>query len=359
MPISTEPIGSIPRPPDLLAAMEAHTAGKMSDCQFHAAEEAAVKETIRLLEETGSPVLTDGEQTKPSFATYPLVGVDNVVPDGVTIPFADGHTRQLPRLTGGPFRYGTHAVTYLKAAQRYTRRPVKQAVISASALSLLYPQSGLAGYSREAFLEDLVQNAVRDIRECLEASAACVQIDFTEARLSLKLDPSGGLLNSFIALNNRVLEEFSDAERTRIGVHTCPGGDRDSTHSADVDYINLLPALFNLKVGRFYVQLASERDRPRVLHMLRDLVKPGQILFVGVTDPINPAVESAETVRDRVLEVAEFIPLESLGTTDDCGFSPFADDTSTSREIAFAKIKNRVEGTALAEKELGMVEAVA
>src|SRR5215469_12776127 len=87
MPISTEPIGSIPRPPDLLAAMEAHTAGKMSDCQFHAAEEAAVKETIRLLEETGSPVLTDGEQTKPSFATYPLVGVDNVVPDGVTIPF--------------------------------------------------------------------------------------------------------------------------------------------------------------------------------------------------------------------------------------------------------------------------------
>jgi 5-methyltetrahydropteroyltriglutamate--homocysteine methyltransferase len=156
-----------------------------------------------------------------------------------------------------------------------------------------------------------------------------------------------------------VLEEFSDEERKRIGVHTCPGGDRDSTHSADVDYNNLLPAFFNLKVGRFYVQLASERDRRKVLRELRDLLRPGQILFVGVTDPINPVVESAETVRDRVLEAAEFIPIESLGTTDDCGFSPFADDTSTSREIAFAKIKSRVEGTALAERELRTVKAVA
>jgi 5-methyltetrahydropteroyltriglutamate--homocysteine methyltransferase len=359
MPIPTEPIGSIPRPAELLNAMRDRESGQISAEQLRAVEDAALKDTIQRLEETGSPVISDGEQTKPSFATYPLVGFANLAADGVTIPFADGHTRQLPRLTKGPFHYGIHAAQYLKSAQRYAGRPVKQAVISASALSLLYPQEGLDGYSREQFIADLLREAVADIRECLAANAACVQIDFTEARLSLKIDPSGGLLNSFIALNNRVLEEFSDVERRRIGVHTCPGGDRDSTHSADVDYMNLLPALFNLKVGRLYVQLASENDRPRVLQILRDLVKPGQILFVGVTDPINPAVESAETVRDRVLEAAEFIPLESLGSTDDCGFSPFADDTSTSREIAFAKIKNRVDGTALAEKELGMVKAVA
>jgi 5-methyltetrahydropteroyltriglutamate--homocysteine methyltransferase len=66
---------------------------------------------ISRLEATGSPVITDGEQTKPSFATYPLVGLENLAADGVTIPFADGHTRQLPRLTRGPFCYGVHAVT--------------------------------------------------------------------------------------------------------------------------------------------------------------------------------------------------------------------------------------------------------
>jgi 5-methyltetrahydropteroyltriglutamate--homocysteine methyltransferase len=354
MSIPTEPIGSIPRPPELLAAMQAHAAGKISDVQLHAAQETATKETIRRLEETGSQVLTDGEQTKPSFATYPLLDVDNLASDGVTIPFADGHTRQLPRLTRGPFRYGIHASTYLKAAQRFTFRPVKQAVISASALSLLYPQSGLDGYSRETFIADLIQNATRDIRECLQANAACVQIDFTEARLSLKLDPSGGLLNSFVELNNQVLNSFTDAERKKIGVHTCPGGDHDSTHSADVDYTALLPSLFKLNVGRFYIQLASEPDRKRVLKTLRDLLKPNQLLFVGVTDPINPKIESPEEVRNRVLEAAEFIPANSLGTTDDCGFSPFADDTSTSRETAFAKIKNRVDGTALAGKVLGV-----
>jgi 5-methyltetrahydropteroyltriglutamate--homocysteine methyltransferase len=354
MLIPTEPIGSIPRTKDLLAAMRARSSERISAEQLKAAEESALHDTIARFEETGSPVITDGEQTKSSFATYPLSGLDNLASDGVEIPFADGHTRQLPKLTAGPFRYGVHAATYLKAARRYAHRPLKQAVISASALSLLYPQSGVAGYPHEAFLKDLIREAELDIRECLEAGAACVQIDFTEGRLALKLDPSGGLLNTFIELNNRVLDKFSDAERTKIGVHTCPGGDHDSTHSADVDYAGLLPELFRLRVGRFYVQLASETDRRRVLTTLRDLLKPGQMLFVGVTDPIDPEIESAEAVRDRVLEAAEFIPLESLGTTDDCGFSPFADDTSTSRETAFAKVKCRVEGTAMAEKVLGI-----
>jgi 5-methyltetrahydropteroyltriglutamate--homocysteine methyltransferase len=354
MPIPTEPIGSIPRTPALLAAMRSYADGRISAEQLQTAEDVALRDTIARFEDTGSPIITDGEQTKSSFATYPLSGLGNLAADGVVIPFADGHTRQLPRLTAGPFRYGVHAVSYLKAAQRHAHRPMKQAVISASALSLLYPQSGVAGYSREAFLEDLIEEAERDIRECLEAGGACVQIDFTEGRLALKLDPSGGVLKAFIDLNNRVLDRFSDAERERIGVHTCPGGDHDSTHSADVDYTGLLPELFRLKVRRFYVQLASEVARGRVLTAIRNLLKPGQMLFAGVTDPINPKIESPEAVRDRVLEAAEFVPLESLGTTDDCGFSPFADDTSTSRETAFAKIKSRVEGTAMAAKILGV-----
>ena len=169
----------------------------------------------------------------------------------------------------GSFRYGTHAVRFLKTAQEYAHRPLKQAVISASALSLLYPASGLPGYSQEAFIDDLVNEAERDLRECLVAGAASVQVDFTEGRLSLKLDSSGGLLRSFVALNNRVLDRFTPAERDRIGVHTCPGGDRDSTHSADVDYSALLPLLFELNAGRFYIQLASEPDRKRVLAKMR------------------------------------------------------------------------------------------
>jgi 5-methyltetrahydropteroyltriglutamate--homocysteine methyltransferase len=181
-----------------------------------------------------------------------------------------------------------------------------------------------------------------------------VQIDFTEGRLAVKLDPSKGLLNSFVDLNNRVLERFTPAERKRIGVHSCPGGDRDSTHSADVDYAELLPALFRLNVVNFFVQLASEKDRPRVLAILGKHATGDRRIFVGVTDPIDPHVETAEQVRDRILEAAKFIDPAHLGTTDDCGFSPFGDDTSTPRDTAFAKIRARIEGTTLASKALGV-----
>ena len=73
---------------------------------------------------------------------------------------------------------------------------------------------------------------------------------------------------------------------------------------------------------------------------------------MGVIAPIDPRIETAEEVRDRVLEAAQFIPVDQLGTTDDCGFAPFCDDTSTTRETAFAKIRARVAGTLLAAKAL-------
>lgn len=341
MPVPTESIGSIPRPKYLLDDL---SSAELTD--------RALAETIERLTATGSPVLTDGEQGKPSFATYPLRGITSLAPDGAMIPFADGHTRQLPRLTAGPFRYGEFAVSYLRKAQELTSLPVKQPVIAPSALSLLYPADGVDGYSRAEFLADLADEAEKDIRQCLDAGAASVQLDFTEGRLSLKLDPSGGVLRQFVELNNTVLDRFTDAERDRIGVHTCPGGDQDSAHSLDVDYADLLPELFRLHAGTFYLQLASEPDPERVLAVVRDHSRPDQRIFIGVTDPIDPRVETPEEVRDRVLLAASYIPVDRLGTCDDCGFSPFADDTSTSRETAFAKIEARVRGTALAAAAL-------
>jgi methionine synthase II (cobalamin-independent) len=352
--LATEPIGSIPRPQRLLDAVQAHAAGRSSQAELDAAYDDAVRETIAAFEETGSPVVTDGEQRKPSFATYPIAELEALAPDGVVIPFADGHTRQLPRLTAGPFRYRTYAGSYLESARPYARGPMKQAVIAPSALSLLYPADGIDGYPREVFLDDLVSEAEADIRSCLAAGAHKVQIDFTEGRLAVKLDPSKGLLNDFVALNNRVLERFSAGERGRLGVHTCPGGDQDSTHSADVDYADLLPSLFQLEVGSFYLQLASEREPQRVQELVAGHLRPGQTVFVGVTDSIDPRVESPEEVCARVLEAAERIPAAQLGTTDDCGFAPFGDDMSTARETAFAKISARVAGTELASRELGL-----
>src|SRR4051794_28265772 len=102
----------------------------MSAERFQEISDEALRDTVRRFEETGSPIVTDGEQTKSSFATYPLDGASGLAADGIVIPFDDGHTRQLPRLVAGPFRYATHASTFLAAAKRLTTLPVKQAVIS-------------------------------------------------------------------------------------------------------------------------------------------------------------------------------------------------------------------------------------
>jgi 5-methyltetrahydropteroyltriglutamate--homocysteine methyltransferase len=346
MTIPTEPIGSIPRPIPLI---EAVAAGEVLDPDADPLYEAAVRDTIARFEATGSPVITDGEQRKyQNFWTYPVHGLINTAPDGFKIPFTAGHTRRMPRLVSGPFRYKRYADAYLDVALRYAHRPLKQAVISPSALSLMYPAKEIPGYSRAEFIHDLLNEHETEIRRCLQKGAFKVQIDFTEARLAMKIDPSGQLLNSFIDLNNLALSRFTSEDRKRIGVHTCPGADRDSTHSADVDYAELLPQLFELNVGYYCIALAGEKDRVRVLKIIRQHMKPDRQIFVGVVSPIDPHVDTAEEVRDRVVEAAQYIPVEQLGTTDDCGFAPFSDDTSTSRDTAFAKIEARVRGTALA-----------
>jgi len=350
--LPTEPIGSIPRPAGLLEAIAARGDGE--DPSLEALFQAAIRDTIEQLEATRSPVITDGEQRKyQNFWTYSVHGLPNTASDGFRIPFADGHTRRMPRLTAKPFRYMRYADEYLDFALRHARVPVKQAVISPSALSLLYPAEGVPGYSRDEFLTDLLNEHVTEVRRCLAKGAHSVQIDFTEGRFAAKIDPSGELLASFVDLNNLALARFSPAERAQLGVHTCPGGDRHSTHSADVDYAELLPSLFTLNVRNFYVALAGEPDPQHVLEIIRDHLRPDQRVFVGVIAPIDPHVETPEQVRDRVLEATRYIPIEQLGTTDDCGFSPFCDDTSTTRETAFAKIRARVLGTALAAQVIG------
>jgi 5-methyltetrahydropteroyltriglutamate--homocysteine methyltransferase len=165
----------------------------------------------------------------------------------------------------------------------------------------------------------------------------------------MQLDPSGALLHSFIDLNNMALGRFSSEERALIGVFAGSGSGVDPAAANDgAAYCDLLPSLFELKAGNFYIALAGEPDQRRILETIRDHARPGQRIFVGVTAPPAGPVETPEQVRDRVLRAAEYIPLARLGTTDDCGFAPFCDDRQAGRAQAFARIRARVAGTALA-----------
>jgi methionine synthase II (cobalamin-independent) len=378
--IPTEPVGSMPRPSKLQAAYAAYDEGKIGKGELEAEQDVAVRDTIDRYESTGAPIISDGEQRWSSFATYPITDTlagtglaDNLAGGGQFFAiFADGHGRQLPKLTGGPFRYKTFAADTLKQSIGYAKKPMKQAVIAPSMLALLYPLEGeIPGYPRAQFEEDLTNECERDIRAAFEAGAARVSIDFTEGRLATRADPrnpwtGAGLLPHFIELNNRVLARFTPEERAKIGIHTCPGGDRDSVHSADVPYNNLLPSMFQMNAGYFLIQLASEREKDPVYksigeHLRDDADGVAQMAYIGVINPGNPRVETAEEVSGALERASNFIPRERLGATDDCGFSPFSIDEKPNhgspdyaRDVAFQKIKARVEGARMAAEKLGV-----
>jgi len=352
MLLPTEPIGSIPRPKALIDAI--HVCGSGADPRLEPLYDAAVRDTIECFAATRSPVISDGEQRKHrNFWTYSIDSLPNTSPDGFKIPVAAARGRRMPRLTTGPFRYSQSADQHLGFALSFARVPLKQAVISPSAMSLVYPDEGIAGYSREAFIEDLLHEHVREVRSCLDKRAYKVQIDFVEANLALRLDRTGVLLASFVDLNNLALSRFSDGEREHLGVHTCCVGDRATTHENGPDFAALIPGLFQLNVCSFYLGISQHVDRPGIFKLIRQHMKPDHRVFIGVTAPHAARVETPEEVRDRVIEAAHFIPPEQLGTTDDCGFAPFFDDAAISRDTAFAKIRARIQGTELASEILG------
>jgi methionine synthase II (cobalamin-independent) len=377
--LPTENVGSLPRPSKLQEAYAAFDSGTVDKAELEGLQDAAAKDSIERMEATGSPCVTDGEQRWSSFATYPIADTlaggglaPMLAPGGQFFAiFADGHGRQLPKLVSGPFKYNFYAADTMKKSQPYATKPMKQAVIAPSMLALLYPlKDEVDGYTREQFEKDVCDETERDIRKAFEAGAVRVSVDFTEGRLATREDPrnpwtGAGMLPHFIELNNEVMNRFTPEERKNIGIHTCPGGDRDSVHSADVPYNNLLPEMFKINAGYFLIQLASERDKDPVYESigkyLRNADGVDQVAFVGVVNPGNPRVESPEEIRDALVRAANFIPKEQLGSTDDCGFSPFSMDEKPNhgspdyaRDVAFQKITNRVEGTRMAAEKLGV-----
>ena len=378
--VPTEPVGSLPRPAKLQDAYAKYDAGEIGKSDLEKLQDAAVKDSIERFEATGSPIISDGEQRWSSFATYPITDTlggtglaPGLVPGGQFFAiFADGHGRQLPKLVSGPFRYNQHAADSLKKSKPYASKPMKQAVIAPSMLALLYPlKDPVEGYSREDFEAALIDECEEDIREAFAAGADRVSVDFTEGRLATREDPrnpwtGAGLLPHFIELNNRVMARFTADERKNIGLHTCPGGDRDSVHSADVPYNNLLGSMFDINAGYFLIQLASERDRDPVYETIGKNLRDdadgvAQMAYIGTTITQSPRVESPQEIADQLIRAANFIPKERIGSTDDCGFSPFSIDEKPNhgspdyaRDVAFQKIRSRVEGSRLAAEKLGL-----
>ena len=308
MPIPTELVGSLPRPMKLQEAYQAYDDGKITSRGCRPSRTPPPRTRSSRLEETGEPIVTDGEQRESSFATYPITDTlaghrPRREPRRRRAVLRDLRRRPPPPAAAADRRAVPLQDVRRRSTSRRTRRsrrkPVKQAVIAPSMLMLLYPLEGeIEGYSREQFLDDLCDEVEKDIRRCFDAGAVRVSIDFTEGRLANKNDsrnPWTGkdMLQEFIDLNNRVIDRFSAEERANIGIHTCPGGDMDSVHSKEVPYEKLLSKMFQLNAGYFLIQCASEEDKESVYELFgrysrEDADGVPQVCFIGVINPLDP-----------------------------------------------------------------------
>ncbi|CAF1525745.1 unnamed protein product [Adineta ricciae] len=267
--IPSELISSIPRSVELVEAQRTWRDGELTVDQLALLQEKDSQNVLFELERTGSIQLTDGELTKPSFFNYP---------------------RTVPKLIDAPFRYSTE---------------VYETSIKTSRHSSI-------GLTTE-----------KDVRQCLEADADKVQLDFAKIELTLKMKQNANLLKEFIEINNRLLNRFSREEQKKIEVHVCFDNKSDNVQSSGIDYSEVL-----------------------------EQIQPHQRVFIGVTDSTNEHVETAEEIRDLIPKAAKYIPIDQLGTTDDCGFAPYNDSEPISREKCYDKIRARIQGTKLAEEIL-------
>ena len=154
---------------DLQQAFADYDASKIQLEDLVKAQDKAVEDSLLNMAKAEERLITDGEQRVSSFATYPIIDTlggkglaSNLQADGQYFAiFDDGHHRQLPRLTSGPFKYRTYAYENFKKSLAFAQgHAMKQAVIAPSMLYLLYPLNGtIEGYPKEEFVKDLINEA--------------------------------------------------------------------------------------------------------------------------------------------------------------------------------------------------------
>ena len=160
--------------------------------------------------------------------------------------------------------------------------------------------------SEDPNLAPLCEHAIRDTIERFEATGSPVVTNGEQKKYhNFFTYCVHGIPNTAPDLNNLAPSRFSPEERTHVGVPICTASGLDSKYSADVDYAELLPSLFELKAGNFYIALAGEPDRRRALKIIHKYLKPNQRIFVGVLAPIDQHIETPEEKSDRSFELGK------------------------------------------------------
>jgi 5-methyltetrahydropteroyltriglutamate--homocysteine methyltransferase len=362
-PVTT--VGSWPRPPELLRAQRLKRLGRLSEAEFDRLADAAVLEVLRLQEQAGVDIVTDGEQRRDNFYSFvaeKLSGVKLMTLQEMLEVVEDraGFERILQTLDAPAFsisnptcvgkinRLRPLAMDELRFLQQHTDRPVKVTLPGPHLLTraMYVPAATQQAYpTKEDLGEDVVRILRDEVQGLAQAGADFIQLDepvltelvFTQgntrtfmcAALAARRDPMEEL-EFAVSLINRVVQ---GCDNVRIGLHICRGNwSQNEATLLRGSYQPLAGYLERIKVRQLVLEYATERAG--------DILSfEGKELGLGVVNPRTETVESADAITRRVQRALELYPAEKLFLNPDCGFGTFSNRPVNSLDIAFRKLQ--------------------
>ncbi len=366
--------GSLPRPDDLFRMMWAKEEGvPVEQVALAARVRHAVAEIVARQRAAGVDIVSDGELSKPSYATYVkarLAGFGGTTErlalrDLLDFPgFAARHAAG-----GGPQRHARPAcnapivlanrtgidadIANMQAAIAAAGVPVGQAFLSAASPGVIALFFANQHYpSDEAYLEAIAE-AMRPEYEAIAAAGLILQLDCPDLAMGRHIQFGDLDTASFLKMARMRVEVLNHATRNiapeRMRLHLC-WGNYEGPHHRDVAIADIVATVFQARPAG----ISFEAANPRHAHEWRvfETVKlpAGKVLIPGVLESKSNFIEHPELVADRIGRYANLVGRENVIAGSDCGFSTFVDTARIDPDIVFAKLQAMAEGARIATK---------
>ena len=363
LPVTT--VGSWPRPQELLRAQRLKHTGRISAEAFERQADVAVLEVLRLQEQAGVDIVTDGEQRRDNFYSFvaeklagtqlmTLLEMLDIVEDKVSFERVlqtldvPAYSIRNPTCVGRLERRQPLAVDELRFLKRHTDKPIKIPLPGPYILTraMFVPEVTRRVYpTKEDLAEDVVRVLGDEMEELVAEGVDFIQLDepvltelvFTQgqtrtfmcAALATRKDPSEEL-EFAVSLINRVLERVKGV---RTGLHICRGNwSHNEATLLRGSYHPLAPYLERIRVQQLVLEYATERAGNL-------LAFAGKELGLGVVNPRTETIEAPETIRAAIAQALQLYPADRLFLNPDCGFGTFSNRPVNSSEVAFKKLK--------------------
>ncbi len=354
-PYRADHVGSLLRPPSLLAARQEHAAGRIPADALRAVEDEAIRTVVEMQEEVGLQSATDGEFRRTSWHMdfiYQLGGVHRAdekltvefFNDTGTIEFASAALRIDGRITLPETIFG-EAFSFL--AGQVTRATPKLTIPSPS---MVHYRGGRAAIDPavypglEEFWSDLSAAYAQQVARL--GALGCTYLQLDDTSLAYLNDPRQ---RDLVARqggdpehqHERYIRQINEAlrgrpEGMRVTTHMCRGNFR-SSWAAQGGYDFVAEALFNsLEVDGFFLEYDDQRSGD--FAPLR-FVPPGKMVVLGLVTTKRGALESGDELKRRIEEASRYVPLEQLCLSPQCGFSSTVEGNSLSYDEQVAKLR--------------------